>query len=156
MPNAIRIWVDADACPKPIKEILFRAAQRRAVALMIVSNHALQTPPSLYIKKIQLGAGFDVVDSYIVEQLQSGDLVITADIPLADAVVSKGGLALNPRGTLYSQQNIKQCLGVRNMNDVLRGSGMLTGGHAPMNTKDIQFFSNQLDKWVTHRKSSFW
>ena len=111
----MQIWIDGDACPKPIKDILFRTAIRTQTPLIVVSNHALNTPASPFIKRNQVGAGFDVADRHIVDNMQAGDLVITADIPLADDVVTKGGLALNPRGELYSENNIKQLLGQRNL-----------------------------------------
>ncbi|MDP3561206.1 MAG: YaiI/YqxD family protein [Legionellaceae bacterium] len=144
----MQIWIDADACPKPIKEILFRAAIRTHIPLIVVSNHMLTIPRTPHIKKIQLGAGLDVVDKHIVLHVQPGDLVITADIPFADEVIAKGGLVLNPRGELLSANNIKQRLGLRNMNDLMRGSGMITGGPVPLHTRDIQKFAKQLDIWI--------
>ena len=144
----MQIWMDGDACPKPIKDILFRTATRTKRLLIVVSNHALSTPASLYIKRHQVGAGFDVADNYIVHHMQAGDLVITADIPLANDVVDKGGWALNPRGELYSINNVKQLLGLRNMNEILRGGGMMSGGPAKFGPKEIQRFANQLDKFL--------
>lgn len=148
----MQIWMDGDACPKPIKDILFRTAIRTRTVLVVVSNHALTTPPSPYITRSQVGAGFDVADNYIVDHMQEGDLVITADIPLADDAVTKGGLALNPRGELYSKNNIKQLLGQRNMNESLRGGGMISGGPAKFGPKEIQRFANQLDKFLAQQK----
>jgi uncharacterized protein YaiI (UPF0178 family) len=145
----MRIWVDADACPNVIKEILFRAAIRTKTALILVSNHALSAPPSPFITKIQVGAGFDVADNKIVQSAQPGDLVITADIPLADAVVDKGSMALNPRGELYSKTNIKERLSIRNFSMDLRSSGVKTGGPAVISKKEIQRFSNELDRALT-------
>jgi uncharacterized protein len=148
----MRIWVDADACPKVIKEILFRAANRTRTPLTLVSNHPLSSPPSVYITKIQVGAGFDVADEKIIEKLSAGDLVITADIPLADQAVTKGCAALNPRGEMYSPNNIKERLAIRNLSDGLRGSGMISGGPPTLSRKNIQDFSNQLDKFLTQKK----
>ncbi len=148
----MQIWMDGDACPKPIKDILFRTAIRMRMPLIVVSNHALSTPASLYIKRHQVGAGFDVADNHIVDNMEAGDLVITADIPLANDVVEKGGLALNPRGELYSINNIKQLLGQRNMNETLRGGGMISGGPAKFGPKEIQRFANQLDKFLAQQK----
>lgn len=144
----ISIWMDGDACPKVIKDILYRMAVRTKIPLFVVSNQFFSIPASPFIKRIQVGAGFDVVDIYIIEHIQWGDLVITADIPFADGVISKHGFALNPRGELYSANNIKQHLGCRNMNELRRGSGMLTGGPPKLSAKEIQRFANQLDKWI--------
>ncbi|MCR9191677.1 MAG: YaiI/YqxD family protein [Gammaproteobacteria bacterium] len=150
----MQIWIDADACPKTIKDILYRMAIRTKIPLKVVSNHAFSVPASVFIKKIQVGSGFDVVDAYIVEHVQAGDLVITADIPFADAVVSKQCFALNPRGELYSENNIKQLLGKRDMNEVLRGGGMISGGLGKLSAKEVQKFANHLDKWVSQRQKS--
>jgi uncharacterized protein YaiI (UPF0178 family) len=147
----MQIWVDADACPKVVKEILFRAANRTKTLLTLVSNHPLTSPPSPYITKIQVGAGFDVADDKIVEKLSPGDLVITADIPLADQAVTKGCIALNPRGELYSPSNIKERLAMRNLSDGLRGSGLISGGPPSLSKKNIQDFSNQLDKYLSKK-----
>lgn len=141
----MRIWVDADACPKVIKEILFRAAARTKTNLVLVSNHALSAPPSPFITKMQVVAGFDVADNKIVQNVQPGDLVITADIPLASAVIDKNCIALNPRGELYSQQNIKERLSIRNFSTDLRSSGVRTGGPATLSKREIQEFANKLD-----------
>ena len=121
----MQIWVDADACPNVIKEILFRAATRACVSLTLVANQLLRTPLSPYIKAIQVPSGFDVADSKIVQQLRSGDLVITADIPLAALVIEKGGHALNPRGEFYTTENIQERLSMRNFMDDLRQSSLL-------------------------------
>jgi uncharacterized protein YaiI (UPF0178 family) len=142
----MRIWVDADACPNPIKEILFRAAKRTQTVTILVANQPLRIPTSPLIKQVQVSAGFDVADNYIAQHLAVNDLVITADIPLADEVITKGGIALNPRGEVYSPANIKQKLAVRNFNETLRSSGMLSGGPAPLNAKTIQTFANALDR----------
>lgn len=141
----MKIWVDADACPKTIKEILFRAAIRTKTKLILVSNHAISTPASLFISKIQVITGFDVVDNKIIQNLESGDLVITADIPLADAVINKAGIALNPRGELYSKENIKERLSLRNFSTDLRSSGVQTGGPSALSKNEIQRFANALN-----------
>lgn len=145
----MKIWVDADACPKVIKEILFNAAVRTQTDLILVSNHALSSPPSPFITKMQVVAGFDVADDKIMQCIQAEDLVITADIPLADAVVTKEAFALNPRGELYTKSNIKQRLAVRNLSTDLRGSGVRTGGPAVISKREIQNFANSLDKFLT-------
>lgn len=148
------IWLDGDACPKPIKDILCRAATRTEIQLIIVANHFFQTPPSKFIKKQLVSAGFDVADNYIVQHLKPGDLVITADIPLADDAISKGGIVLNPRGERYSTQNIKQHLANRNINESLRSSGLLSGGPQKMGAKEIQQFSNHLDAILTQQRKA--
>jgi uncharacterized protein YaiI (UPF0178 family) len=141
-----RIWVDADACPKPIKEILFRASDRVKVPVVLVANQPLQVPPSELIRSIQVSAGFDVADDYIVQQAQSGELVITSDIPLAAEVIEKGGLVLTPRGERYTTDNIRQRLAMRDFLDTMRGSGLDTGGPAAFSHSDRQAFANQLDR----------
>jgi len=141
-----QIWVDADACPKVIKEILYRAADRVSVQIILVANQALQVPGSPYIRSIQVPGGFDVADNYIVQQSQAGDLVITADIPLAAEAIEKGCLALNPRGELYTKENIGQRLNMRDFMDTLRGSGMETGGPPAFSHADRMAFANQLDR----------
>jgi uncharacterized protein YaiI (UPF0178 family) len=140
------IWVDADACPKVIKEILFRAADRVGVPVTLIANQPLQVPRSRYIRSIQVASGFDVADNHIVQQAESGDLVITADIPLAAEVITKGCLALNPRGELYTEENIRQRLNMRDFLDTLRSSGVDTGGPASFSQADRQAFANQLDR----------
>ena len=147
----MRIWVDADACPVVIKEILYRAAERRQISLTLVANQALRTPPSPFIKSILVGAGFDVADNLIVQQLQPGDLVITADIPLAAEAIAKGAHALNPRGELYTPETIKERLTLRNFMDELRGSGVQTGGPATLSQRDRQAFANRLDQFVSQQ-----
>jgi len=144
----MRIWVDADACPRVIKEILFRAAERKQVQLTLVANQPLRTPPSAYIDTMVVAAGFDVADDRIVELLSPGDLVVTADIPLAAATIARKGHALNPRGELYTRDNIQERLAVRNMLDELRGCGIDTGGPSALNASDRQAFANQLDKFL--------
>jgi uncharacterized protein YaiI (UPF0178 family) len=148
----MQIWVDADACPNVIKEILFRAATRAQVSLTLVANQLLRTPPSPYIKAIQVPSGFDVADSMIVQKLQSGDLVITADIPLAALVIEKGGHALNPRGEFYTTENIRERLAMRNFMDELRNTGVNTGGPAVLSLSDRQAFANQLDRFLTNTR----
>ncbi len=148
----MQIWVDADACPKAIKDILFRVAERTQITTTLVANQFLQTPPSRYIKLMQVASGYDVADNEIVKSLSAGDLVITGDIPLAFEVICKGGHALNPRGERYTQDTIKERLSMRDFMDTLRGSGIDTGGPAALNSKDIQAFANQLDKFLVQRK----
>ena len=140
------IWVDADACPKAIKEILYRAANRTGIPLVLVANHALSVPRSRVIRSVQVQAGLDVADNYIAQRAQGGDLVITADIPLAADVVEKGCTALNPRGTLYTAENIREALNMRDFMDTLRGAGVQTGGPAALSQADRQQFANQLDR----------
>jgi len=144
----MQIWIDADACPNVIKEILFRAAERRQIPLILVANRLLRTPPSRYIRSIRVGAGFDVADNTIVREMASGDLVITADIPLASEVIGRGGHALNPRGEFYSTENIEERLTMRNFMDELRETGVHTGGPASLSQKDRQAFANQLDRFL--------
>lgn len=141
----MRIWVDADACPNMIKEILFNAAMRTRTPLVLVSNHAISSPSSPFITKMQVTAGFDVADDRIMQSIHAGDLVITADIPLAHAVIEKEGIALNPRGELYTPANIKQRLAIRNFSEQLRSSGVKTGGPATLGKRDTQKFANALD-----------
>ncbi|GAB4507761.1 MAG: YaiI/YqxD family protein [Sulfuricaulis sp.] len=148
----MQIWVDADACPNVIKDILFRAATRAHVSLTLVANQLLRTPSSPYIKAIQVPSGFDVADNKIVQQLQPGDLVITADIPLAALVIEKGGHALNPRGEFYTTENIRERLAMRNFMDELRNTGVSTGGPAVLSLSDRQAFANQLDRFLTRTR----
>jgi hypothetical protein len=145
----MQIWVDADACPNVIKEILFRAAERLQIRTTLVANQPLRIPPSLYIKTIQVPAGFDVADNRIVQDLEAGDLVITADIPLAAEVIEKQGHALNPRGQFYTPENIRERLRIRNAMEEMRNSGMVTGGPPALNQSDRQAFANQLDRFLT-------
>ncbi len=144
----MQIWVDADACPVVIKEIIFRAAERLQISTTLVANQMLRTPPSRFIRAIQVPSGFDVADAHIVEQLAAGDLVITADIPLASLVIERGAHALNPRGELYSTANIQEILTMRNFMDELRGAGVETGGPAAFSLADRQSFANQLDRFL--------
>jgi uncharacterized protein YaiI (UPF0178 family) len=147
--ETMQIWVDADACPNVIKEILFRAAERARVSLTLVANQPMRTPPSRFIKTIQVPGGFDVADNRIVQQLEPGDLVITADIPLAALVIGEGGHALNPRGEFYTTENIRERLALRNFMDELRQTGVNTGGPAVLGLSDRQAFANQLDRFLT-------
>ncbi|MDG2090504.1 MAG: YaiI/YqxD family protein [Gammaproteobacteria bacterium] len=142
----MKIWVDADACPIVIKEILFKASERTQTELTLVANQAIKVPGSRYIKSIQVQAGFDVADDEIVKLVEEGDLVITADIPLADEVLEKGGQALSPRGELYTSNNIKSRLNMRDFMDTMRASGEHTGGPPPLNQGNRQQFANHLDK----------
>jgi len=146
-----RVWVDADACPGPIKEILFRAAERSGTPLTLVANHPLPQRNSSLISNVQVSSGFDVADNEIVRRLSRGDLVITADIPLASEVIEKGALALNPRGELYTEATIKARLTMRNFMDELRGSGVQTGGPSALTNSDRKRFADQLDRWLTKK-----
>lgn len=144
----MRIYIDADSCPVVIKEILYRAAGRVRVPLVLVANQYLAIPESEYISCIEVPAGPDIADDRIADMVEPNDLVITADLPLADRVVRKGGFALNPRGDLYTAENIKDRLATRDLMDVLRNSGMDTGGPSAFNMKDRQYFANQLDRFL--------
>ncbi len=150
----MKIWVDADACPNVIKDILFRAADRTQTSVILVANQPMLTPASKFVSSIQVPGGFDVADNEIVKRLQQDDLVITADIPLAAAVIEKGGHAINPRGERYSTDNIKQRLTMRNFMDELRSSGIDTGGPPTLSQNDRQAFANQLDRFLTQAKRS--
>jgi uncharacterized protein YaiI (UPF0178 family) len=147
----MHIYADADALPNAIKEILFRAAMRRHIGLTLVANKTLYIPESEFIATIRVGQGFDVVDAAIVELVAPGDLVITADIPLAAKVVEKDAHALNPRGELYTKDNIQSRLTMRNLLYELRDSGVVTGGPAPLNNRDREAFANQLDIFLTRQ-----
>jgi len=145
----MKIWVDADACPVVIKDILFRAAARTGVQLTLVANRFVRVPPSRYIKMLQVGSGFDVADDEIVKRLDVGDLVITSDIPLAAEVIEKGGRALNFRGELYTTDNIRARLNMRDFMDTLRASGIDTGGQPTLSHGDRKSFADNLDKLLT-------
>lgn len=145
----MRIWVDADACPVVIKDILYKAADRTEVQLTLVANQKVQIPRSRFISFVQVASGFDVADNEIVKRLEAGDLVITGDIPLAADVIEKGGHALNPRGELYTVENIKARLNIRDFMDTLRGSGINTGGPPPLSNTDRKVFADHLDKLLT-------
>lgn len=145
------IWVDADACPTVIKEILYRAAERTQTHITFVANQALRVPPSPWLHTLRVAAGFDVADNEIVRRANQGDLVITADIPLAAEVLEKGADALNPRGERYSPATIRERLTMRDFMDTMRASGVATGGPSALNQKDRQLFANELDKWFRQR-----
>jgi hypothetical protein len=147
----MRIWVDADACPGVVKEILYRAAERAQVPLTLVANQCLRVPPSPWIRAVQVEKGFDVADRRIAAEVAPGDLVITADIPLAATVVEKDAHALNPRGELYGRENIRQLLDMRNFMDTLRASGVDTGGPPAFGQSDRQAFANRLDRFLAQR-----
>ncbi|WP_049620578.1 YaiI/YqxD family protein [Frateuria defendens] len=150
-PRLPQIWVDADACPVAIKEILFRAAERARVPVTLVANQYLRTPASRYVRAVQVPGGFDVADEEIARRVAAGDLVVTQDIPLAAAVIAKGALAIHPRGELYTPDTIAQRLSMRNFMDELRGAGVDTGGPAAFHPRDRQAFANQLDAWLVRR-----
>ena len=149
----MQIWVDADACPQVIKDILFRAAERAQVPTTLVSNMALsRTPSSPYVRTIRVAKGFDGADQRILQELQAGDLVITADLPLAAEVVARGAQALDPRGELYSEDNVRERLAVRNLMQALRSGGELLAGPAPFRLGDRHLFANQLDRLLARQR----
>src|SRR5947207_9769380 len=155
LARSMQIWVDADACPHVIKEILFRAAERAQGLTTLVSNMPLlRTPTSPYIRTIRVAKGFDGADQRILQEMQSGDLVITADLPLAAEVVARGGHALDPRGELYSEDNVRERLAMRNLMQELRMGGELLGGPAPFRQSDRQLFANQLEQFLTRRRDA--
>ncbi len=154
MDYRMQIWVDADACPGEIKELLFRTAQRRKVQVTLVANQSLWTPPSQYITTVLVSDGANVADRKIVELLSPGDLVITADIPLAGDVVAKGAHALNPRGELYTDANVGDRLAMRNLLDEMRGAGHTMRGPSNFTAKDRQNFANELDRWLAKQSRS--
>lgn len=147
----MRIWVDADACPNPIKEILFRTAERVQIHLTLVANQSLSVPRSKFIQAIRVAPGFDIADNEIVKRAAAGDLVVTADIPLAAAAVAKGAYALNPRGEFYTAENIRERLNLRDFMDTLRSSGVDTGGPAALSLADRRAFANELDRFITRQ-----
>ena len=142
----MKIWVDADACPAVIKEIILRAAERTRTATTFVANQALRLPASTFVRSVQVGAGFNVADQHIIDAVECDDLVVTADIPLAAAVIKKGARALNPRGELYTADTIGERLSMRNLLDELRGGGLVTGGPSALSTRDREAFANALDR----------
>jgi uncharacterized protein YaiI (UPF0178 family) len=144
----IQIWVDADACPGVIKEILFRAAERRQIRTTLVANQMLRTPPSKFIRAVQVAHGFDVADAHIVDQVSAGDLVITADIPLAAQVIERGATVIDPRGELLTPATIRERLNLRDFMEGLRAAGVDTGGPAAFSQADRQAFANQLDRFL--------
>jgi len=150
----VKIWVDADACPGVIKEILFKASKRTGVSMTLVANHPMPVPRIKWINLVQVPSGFDVADNEIVKRLNPGDLVITGDIPLAAEIIEKGGHALNPRGEFYSVENIRQRLNMRDFMDTLRSSGIDTGGQASMSQNDRREFANQLDRFLQKHAAS--
>lgn len=143
------VWIDADACPKPIKDILFRASQNRGLSLRLVANRALSTPPSPRIETIVVSQGFDVADSYIAQNVQPKDIVITADLPLAAEVVEKGAYALNPRGELYTKENVRERLSIRDFLSDLRDTGIQTGGPAPFGEAQKRAFASAFDRLLS-------
>lgn len=145
----MKIWVDADACPAVVKDILFRAARRTGISLTLVANQPIRVPRSPNISTLQVASGFDVADNEIVKRLEPGDLVITADIPLASDAIDRQAIALNPRGELYTRNNIKARLNMRDFMDSLRGAGVDTGGPPPFNQNDRHAFARQLDRLLT-------
>jgi uncharacterized protein YaiI (UPF0178 family) len=147
----MHIWLDADACPRVIKDVLFRTAERRRVLLTVVANTRFAIPQSQHIEFLTVASGFDQADQAIIDRVQPGDLVVTMDIPLASAVIDKGGLGLSPRGELFTPDNIRSRLTMRDFMDELRGSGVMTGGPAPLSAKDRQQFANQLDRLLTRQ-----
>jgi len=147
----MQIWVDADACPKPIKEILFRAAERTGVSLTVVANHAMTVPRRPNVRLLQVPGGFDVADAEITGRVGAGDLVVTADIPLAADVIARGATALNPRGELYSPDTIRSLLSMRDFMDTMRASGVVTSGPPALSQADRQAFAGHLDRWLAHR-----
>lgn len=149
--SAMKIWVDADACPVAIKEILFRAATRAQIPMTLIANQILRVPPSPWIKALQVPSGFDVADQRIVQEAGVGDLVVTADVPLAAQVVAKGAIVIDPRGELLDNNNIQERLTMRNFMEGLRSSGVETGGPAALSSSDKQAFANQLDRLLAKR-----
>ena len=150
----MRIWVDADACPVVIKEILYRAAERVKLELVLVANRRLAVPPSQYVRSVRVDGGFDVADRHIEAAVVAGDLVITADIPLAAAVVAKGALALNPRGELYTAENVRDRLSQRDLMDELRGLGLARGGPPPLGAAEKRVFASRLDSLLARRRAA--
>lgn len=150
----MKIWVDADACPIAIKEVLYRAANRAKVSVTLIANQMLRVPPSPWIRALQVPAGFDVADQRIVQEAAPGDLVITSDIPLASQVIAKGALVLDSRGELMDHHNIEARLTMRNFMEGLRNSGVDTGGPSGLSKSDVQAFANQLDRLLAKRRLS--
>ncbi|NVK22060.1 MAG: YaiI/YqxD family protein [Kangiellaceae bacterium] len=149
----MKIWVDADACPVVIKEILFKAAKRTGIETILVANHAISVPPYPSVRFKQVASGFDVADNEIVKRVAANDLVITSDIPLAAEVIDKGAVALSPRGELHTKENIKARLTMRDFMETMRASGIQSGGPAALNHQDRQKFANQLDRWLAQNLS---
>lgn len=145
----MNIWIDGDACPKQVKQILFRAAIKRQIPIRIVANYVAQIPSSSFIQRIVVESGFDKADKYIVDHVNKSDLVITGDILLAELILEKEGFVLSPRGQLYTENNIKQIVAMRNINESLRSNGLIHGGPPQLQQKEIMLFSNHLDKIIT-------
>lgn len=148
----MEIWVDADACPVVIKQILFKAAERTKTRVTFIANQFIKTPPSKFVTSIRVASGFDVADNEIVKRVSDGDMVITADIPLADEVIAKGGEALSPRGELFTKDNIKSKLNMRDFMDTMRSSGVQTGGPSSLSQSDRKAFADHLDRWLSNRE----
>lgn len=148
----MKVLIDADACPKTIKEILFKASMRLSLSMILVANKIMHFPRTPYIRFVQVGHGFDVADQKIVDLVEPNDLVITADIPLADLVIQKGGFALNPRGEFYTPDSIKERLAVRHLMEELRSTGQISGGPPPMGKVEQQKFANALDRFLTKNR----
>jgi uncharacterized protein YaiI (UPF0178 family) len=149
----MQIWVDADACPGVIRDILFRAAERTGVMITLVANQAVKVPPLKNVRSVQVSKGFDVADNEIVQRVQPGDLVITSDIPLAAEAIARGARALSPRGELLTEANVRPRLNMRDFLDTLRASGIQSGGPPPLSLRDRQAFANHLDAWIFRNKS---
>ncbi len=145
----MKIWVDADACPVAIKEILYRAANRTEIELTLIANQMLRVPPSPWIKALQVPSGFDAADRRIAQEVAAGDLVVTADVPLAAQVIAKGAVVIDPRGELLDKGNIQERLSMRNFMETLRNTGVETGGPASLSAADRQAFANQLDRLLS-------
>jgi uncharacterized protein YaiI (UPF0178 family) len=146
------IWVDADACPRPVKDILFKAAERTGISLTLVANHAMAVPRLPNVRLLQVQGGFDVADQEIARRVGPGDLVVTSDIPLAADVIARGAQALNPRGEMYSADTIRALLTMRDFMDTMRASGVVTGGPPALSQADRQAFAGQLDRWLARRR----
>ena len=149
MSASFKIWVDADACPNLIKNVIFRLADNRQVDVVLVSNHYVKTPNSRFVSAKQVGKGFDEADNEIIALMSGGDLVVTGDLPLANDVIQKKGFAINPRGTVYDEENIKSHLSRRDLMEDLRDSGVVSGGPSALNKKNVQEFANAIDRVVT-------
>ena len=149
----MQIWVDADACPRAVREVLVRAARRRRVTTVFVANREVRLPADDCLRALRVKQGFDVADREIVERIEAGDLVVTADVPLAAEVVERGATALNPRGTLYTEDNVQELLAQRDLMDELRSLDMVRGGPPPFGAAEVRAFSNQLDRYLTRRGS---
>lgn len=148
----MNIWVDADACPGPIKDILFRAAMRTRISLTLVANHAMQVPNHDAIRLVTVSGGFDVADNEIVRRCREGDFVVTADIPLAAELIEKGAAVVTPRGERYTKETIRQRLNLRDFMETMRASGVQTGGPAALSARDRKAFADQLDRWLARAK----